>query len=234
MTPKWAALTLALSAGACAVNPHSDVTSFAQRTSANSFEPYGGALNADEAMVLPVVHDRQTEGPSCGAHVLASVVNYWKRDATVTGSEIYAATPPASAAGYSMAELVRLGEARGLLARAVRLPEEAIIDQLERGRPVLTPVRVPSVYLQRRALPGASLPVVGLASDTVVDRSARFAELSRVGMVDHYLLVVGHDKDMFVVVEPLLGFRTISRASLERYRSPFGDAAIMFSGQPRE
>lgn len=231
MAPKGAALALALSAGACAVNPYSDVSAFATRTDANSFSAFGGALTPAEALVLPVVHDRQTEGPSCGAHALASVLNYWNRSAAVRGREIFETAPPASSAGYSMAELVTMAEERGLLARAVRLPEDVIVAELERGRPVLVPVRVPAVYLQRRTLPGANVPLVHLAKSALVDRTGRFAELSNLGMVDHYLLMVGHERDKLVVVEPILGFRTIERETLQRYRSAFGDAAIVFSGR---
>jgi hypothetical protein len=229
MAAKLAALALTLSAGACAVNPHANVNAFAQRTDANSFEAFGGALRPRDALVLPVLHDRQTEGASCGAHALATVLNYWNRADTVAGRDIFAASPPASAAGYSMAELVTLAERHDLIARAVRLPEAAIIEELERGRPVLTPVRVPAIYLQRRALPGRHLPLVGLAGDSVIDRTGRFAEFSSLGLVDHYLLVVGHQQGALVVVEPILGFRTISSERFQRYRGAFGNAAIVFS-----
>jgi len=48
-------------------------------------------------------------------------------------------------------------------------------------------------------------------------------------MVDHYLLVVGFNTDAFVVVEPVMGYRTLSAARLARYRRAFRDAAIVLS-----
>jgi hypothetical protein len=48
-------------------------------------------------------------------------------------------------------------------------------------------------------------------------------------MVDHYLGIAGHDAKSFAVVEPVMGYRTISFDKLERYRRAFGDAAIVLS-----
>ena len=40
--------------------------------------------------------------------------------------------------------------------------------------------------------------------------------------------------DTFVAVEPVMGFRTIAFDRLDRYREPFGNAALVFSGsRPR-
>jgi hypothetical protein len=183
-------------------------------------------------LVLNVVHDRQTAGPSCGAHVLASVVNYWRGPGTIDGETLYHQTPPASPAGYSMAELIALAQGNGLLASPVRMPQDTIIRELERGRPVLVPVRLPSIYVQQRQLPGQEIPVVGLVRNSIIYRAGRVSELTELAMVDHYLLIVGYEDDKFVVVEPVMGYRTISFDKLERYREHFNDAAIVFSGSP--
>ena len=233
MTRRLAGLALALTAGACAVSPYSHVSAFAEHTDANSFELFDGSLSSTEALVLPVAHDRQTQGPSCGAHVLASVINYWRQAPTVTGREIFEANPPASDAGYSMAELVTLAQTRGLLASAVRLSEENVVEELERGRPVLVPVRLPVIYIQQRALPGGNIPIVGFVRSSLINRAGRFSELGDLGMVDHYLLVVGYEDNTLVIVEPVMGYRTISNERLARYRIAFDDAAIVFSRRPR-
>jgi hypothetical protein len=44
-------------------------------------------------------------------------------------------------------------------------------------------------------------------------------------------LVVGYDDERFVVIEPVMGYRTISFDRLERYREPFQNAAMVFSAQ---
>lgn len=220
-------LTLALAS--CAVNPNANVEMFAQGTGENSFEMFNRSIDSPQAVVLPVVHDRQTSGPSCGAHALASVINYWRPNAAARGDAIYAATPPANVAGYSMAELLTLAQSNGLLANAVRLDRAAIIAELERGRPVLVPLRLPSIYVQQRTLPGAETPGIGFVRNALISRAARVSEFTRLAVVDHYLLIVGYDEDRWVVVEPVMGYRTITADRLERYRAHFNDAAIVFS-----
>src|SRR5690606_3551527 len=70
-------LLLSLSVGGCALNPNSTISVFAHSSGSNSFEVLDRRVSP-AALVLPVEHDRQTRGPSCGAHALASVVNYWR------------------------------------------------------------------------------------------------------------------------------------------------------------
>lgn len=224
------ALLTALFVAGCANRPTPDVATFAAQSGANSFEVFNRRLQSPQALVLPVVHDAQTEGPACGAHALASVINYWRKDARVTGRAIFHATPPASKSGYSMSELIVMAQAQGLLASPVRLAESLIVRELEAGRPVLIPVRLPSIYVQQRQLPGGDVPVIGLARNSLIYRAGRVSELTRLAVVDHYLLVAGYENETFVVVEPVMGYRTISFAKLERYRRAFGDAAIVFSG----
>jgi hypothetical protein len=175
------------------------------------------------------VHDRQTAGPSCGAHALASIVNYWHRDSQVTGDEIFRTTPPSQPSGYSMGELMALARQHNLISSSVRLPQQGIIDELERGRPVLVPVRLPSIYVQPTTLPGENVPVIGVATSVITDRVGRISEATGLTLVDHYLLVVGHEDGHFIVVEPVRGYRTISFTKLARYREHFQNAAMVFS-----
>ena len=222
-------LLLALWLAGCAVRPTPDVTAFAENSGGNSFEVFHRTVNAPDTLVLPVVHDRQTEGPACGAHALASVVNYWRGPNTLNGSALFHQTPPQNRSGYSMAELVTLARAQGLLASAVRLDDAAIRRELEAGRPVLVPVNLPSIYVQQHTLPGAGLPVVGVARGVLVNRAARVSEATHLAMVNHYLLIVGYEQSTIVVVEPVYGYRTIRPNRLARFRELFGDAAIVFS-----
>lgn len=227
--PKVQTLLLALCLVACATRPTSDLNAFAQQSDSNSFEPFEGAIDG-AALVLPVVHDRQLTGAACGAHVLASVINYWRGAGTISGLDIYAASPPADMGrGYSMAEITALAGQRGLLASGVRLNLPDLIRELESGRPVLVPVRIPAIYVQDRSLPRADARVVDLARGVVMDRVGRVSEMTNLALVDHYLLLVGYDRDRFVAVEPVMGYRTISFERLARYRRSFDDAAIVFS-----
>ena len=230
MRPAFKALLLAAAISGCAVSPNGDVASFADGSGNNSFEVFNRSFDS-QALVLPVVHDRQTEGPACGAHALASVVNYWRGAGTLDGSTLFRAHPPSAESGYSIAEMMSLAAQEGLLASAVQLPQDAIIRELENGRPVIVPVHLPSIYVQRRVLPGSNLPVLGLAASVIANRAAKVSEWSTLAMVDHYLVIAGYQDNTFVVVEPVAGYRTIRFDRLERYRRAFGDAAIVFSAQ---
>jgi hypothetical protein len=226
-----AALLSPLVVAACATTPNADIDAFARHSGRNSFEVTQRAASP-EALVLPLVQDRQTEGPSCGIHALASVVNYWRGPGTLTGSVYYKAHPPTHNAGYSMEELLVIAREQGLLAQAVRMPSLALKDELERGRPVLVPVKVPSIYIQQRVLPGGDLPVIGAVRRFMIGNTAAASEGAKAMLIDHYLVVVGYDAEKFVVMEPVMGLRTINKEKLERYRAAFGDAAIVFSGPP--
>lgn len=226
-------LLLTLGAAGCAINPNRDVVQFAAHSGENSFEVLNRRVTSPEALVLPVVHDRQYAGPACGAHALASVVNYWRGPGSLDGATLFQQTPPASPMGYSMAELLTLANANGLTASAVRLDQQHVIRELESGRPVLVPVNVPSIYVQKRVMPGGETPGFGLVRNFVIYRASRVSEWTNLAMVDHYLLVVGYDEDRFIVVEPVMGYRTIAFSRLARYREHFDDAAMVFSGPPR-
>jgi predicted double-glycine peptidase len=229
------ALLLALSAGGCAATTAPDLSTFALHSAGNSFEVLHRRVNAPDALALPLVQDRQTSAASCGAHALASVVNYWRGPGTSIGDDIFRTTPPADAArGYTMAELIGLAEQRGLRAAGVRLDQAGLVAELESGRPVLIPVRVPEIYVDSLTLPGERIPVLGLARNLLVERTARLSEWTGRAMLDHYVLVAGHSGSQFVLLDPVLGFRTISATRLARYRAPFAGAAIVFSAQPAE
>jgi hypothetical protein len=233
-TSRLAPLLLALCAAACATRPVSDLDAFARQSANNSFEAFDRRIDPPSTLVLPVAHDRQTEGAACGAHVLASVMNYWLGAGAAVGDQIYRDTPPADAElGYSIAELVSLARQRGLLASGVRLGQADLIRELESGRPVVVPVRIPAIYVQSRTLPGANAPVIGVASAVVEQRVGRLSEWTDLAMVNHYVLVAGYEGDRFVVLEPVMGFRTISFERLARYRRSFGDAAVVVSAASR-
>lgn len=221
---------LAFGVSACATAPNADPGAFAERSAANSFEFFNRTVEPPQTLLLPIVHDRQINGIACGAHALASITNYWLGPEHASGTAIFSSTPPADTkSGYSMAELMALAGKNGLLASAVRLQPADLIRELEAGRPVLVPVRVPSVYVQPWQLPGANIPVLGLPAAVVISRSAQLSELTGQGMLNHYVVVAGHDGDKFVILEPVMGLRTISAERLTRYREAFGNAAIVFS-----
>ena len=66
----------------------------------------------------------------------------------------------------------------------------------------------------------------------MISRSAQLSEMTGQGMLNHYVLIAGYDGDTFVILEPVMGLRTISAERLGRYRKAFGNAAIVFSPAP--
>ena len=128
-----------------------------------------------------------------------------------------------------MSELLQLAESHNLVSSAVRLPAEGLIAELEAGRPVLVPVEVPSIFVQTWQLPGMNVPVLGLPAEFITSRAAWLSEKTNSNLLNHYVLVAGYDGDTFIVMEPVMGLRTISADRLARYRAPFGNAAIVFS-----
>jgi hypothetical protein len=141
-----------------------------------------------------------------------------------------AARPPQHEQGYSLAELVALARDYGLQASAVRLSNTDIESELERGRPVIVPVRVPAIYLQTNTWPVINAPIVGFVPSVLNYRVGRVSEFTDLALVEHYLVMAGFSEDTFVVVEPILGYRTISQRKLARYRRSFEDAALVLSG----
>lgn len=225
-----ALIAAALTLSACATHPNADPAQFAGRTASNSFEMFGRSVDPPQTLLLPVTHDQQIDGAACGAHALASVVNYWQGAGTVSGNEIFLAHPPTDTkAGYSLAEIGQLSTAYGLTQSAVRLPEEGLRAELEAGRPVLVPVQVPSIFVQTWQLPGANVPVFGLPASFIASRAAWLSETTGSNLLNHYVLVAGYEGDTFVVMEPIMGLRTISAERLARYREAFGNAAMVFS-----
>jgi hypothetical protein len=92
---------------------------------------------------------------------------------------------------------------------------------------VLVPVRLPAIYVQQRTIPVGDVPVIGTARNFLMSRSGTVSELTGMSMVNHYLVVIGYGRDKMVVLDPVMGYRTIATAKLQRYRKAFGDAAIV-------
>lgn len=220
--------------GACALSPVASVQDYADRGGANSFETFGRLPDGEDALVLSVPFDRQISRTSCGAHLLASAVRYWlPARADVTGAALFRDHPPADGAeGYSMAELAELARGEGLAAIGVSMDAAGLVAELELGRPVLVPLRVPAVFVMGTSLFDPDPPVIGHAKSAYLGVVGALGEALDAGLLSHYVLVVGHGAERFALLDPVTGYRTISRERLARYRAPFGDAALLLSRAP--
>jgi hypothetical protein len=218
----------------CAIKPVPQLETFAEKGFDNSFEVFGRPVRGADALVLDVPFDQQANRVACGAHVLASIVRYWRPDAqATTGEAIFAARPPADTTrGYSLAELIALANEEGLQAFGVKLPEAGLVAELDLGRPVLVPLDLPSVWIQTHTLFDPDVAPLGSIKNLAIGRVSAMSELTRLAMGSHYVLVVGYSDDRFVLLDPIMGYRTIGRGRLETFRDGFSDAAIVFSSKP--
>jgi hypothetical protein len=222
-----------LLAAGCAVDPVPRLDAFANDGARNSFEPLNRSVRGADALVLDVPFDRQTSTVACGAHVLASMIRYWRPDAEATGDAIFAAHPPADLErGYALAEIIALAHEQGLEAFGVRMPEPALVAELEKGRPVLVPLALPSVWTQNRTLLAPDFAPLGPVKNLAIGRVGAMSRLTGLAMGSHYVLVVGYSEDRFVLLDPIMGYRTIGRGRLESFRGGFAEAAIVFSRAP--
>lgn len=213
----------------CVVSPVGSLADFARRGGANSFEAFGRVPGSD-ALVLDVPFDRQVNPIACGAHLLASVIRYWRPVETVTGKSIFASRPPADAkVGYSMQELISLAGEHGLSAYGVRIAEPDLVAELEKGRPVLVPLLLPGVYEQTASFFDPDPAGIAQLKAWYLGAVGSASELLKAGLLPHYVLVVGHADDRFVLLDPVLGYRTIAKARLARYRASYEGASLIFS-----
>lgn len=225
-------------AAACAVVPvHADRSSFAAAPSLNAVPRAEVRLTPSETLLLDVRLDRQQAPTSCGAHAAASVIDYWLRSsppveppAGRTGLEIHARTPPASPAGYSLAELVALLRDAGMVAVAVGSTPQAIRAELNAGRPVIARVSVSSGYLATMRMFPASTPVLGRVEAVAADVAARLLEPVGSARIDHYWVVVGHDAAHMIVLDPVLGIRAVRNEAFARAFGRGGDLAVVVGG----
>lgn len=214
----------------CAIRPTPTLNDFARHGGENSFEAANRRVPAD-AVVLDVPFDHQENAVACGAHVLASLVRYWRPEAaSETGEAIFERTPPFDLkTGYSLAELIKLAHGEGLEAFGVKLQDEAVTAEIDKGRPVLAPLELPTVWIQTRTFFDPDFQPAGAIKEIAIGRIGSMSRKLNLAMGGHYVLIVGYSKDLFVLMDPIMGYRTIGRAHLEQFRKRYEDAALVFS-----
>jgi hypothetical protein len=243
MTRCPSGLALGLIGGAlllsgCATLPVSaDRTAFAVAPSRNAVPRTRVALDPGATLLLDLRLDRQQASNSCGAHAAAAVIDYWTRARpsavgrpSPSGVEIYAADPPAAAAGYSLAEMVTLLQDAGLVAVAVGTTPDGIGRELRAGRPVIARVSVSAGYLSTLTLFPAGTPLLGTVEARAGDLAARLVEPMASARIDHYWVVIGQDADTMIVLDPALGIRAVQAAAFARAFDRGGNLAVVVGG----
>lgn len=217
------------------VNP--DRAAFAAAPSRNAVPRSDVQLDAGSTLLLDLRLDRQRASNSCGAHAVASVVDYWTRArppvgsrASKTGTEIYVSDPPAAEAGYDLSEMVELLEGAGLVAVAVGTSLDGVRRELDVGRPVIARVSLSAGYLATLRIFDPRTPLLGAMESHVVDLAARLVEPLPVSRLDHYWVVIGYDADRLIVLDPAIGIRAVQTAAFERAFALGGRLAVISGG----
>lgn len=245
-----AALALGAAAlAACSTLTNDDVGEFARHQSRNSLEVFRTHLDETSASVLSLKLDAQEDGHTCGAHAVAIVAEYWAsffppapllearaeteaQAQTVgrSGAEIAALHPPSSDHGYTALELHALLNQFELSTIIARASLDQLENEIGAGRPVIVPVRLPAAYVQTLTLLPISFAGVDQLKSYSVRRVASLSQISRIGLINHYWILAGFDEHSVVVLDPALGYRTLSRKRFERYRKAYANAAIIIGG----
>ncbi|MBX9574374.1 MAG: C39 family peptidase [Caulobacteraceae bacterium] len=232
------AAALALAAGGCVAVPvNVDRGAFARAPSRNAIPPAVVRLAPQATLLLDVRLDRQQASYSCGAHVVAAVVDYWSRTGSAprgvrprTGVEILAETPPADPRGYSVGEVAGLLQSAGLTALAVTADAESLRTELQSGRPVIARVSLPAGRLAAHTLLPAEMPLLGGVQARTLDLAAEVVEPWGAARIDHYWVVVGFDVEHFIVVDPILGLRAVRVPAFQRAFERGGRLAVVVGG----
>lgn len=223
---------------ACAAVPvNADRAAFAAAPSRNAVPRATVRLVPASTLLLDVRLDRQVSSNGCGAHAVAAVIDYWNRAdppsptrPVPTGLDIHARTPPASPAGYSLAEVVELLQGVGMVAAAVGSTPDAIRGELAAGRPVIARVSVSAGYLATVRLFAGDAPLVGEIESMAADVTARLLEPMSAARIEHYWVVVGHDAANLIVLDPALGIRAVGNAAFARAFGRGGSLAVVVGG----
>lgn len=224
-----------LSLTACvSASVNADRAAFAQAPSRNAIPPGSVTLRPAEMLLLDARLDRQVAGNGCGAHAVASLIDYWIRAAPsgdaramVTGAELYARTPPAGAAGYTLAEMAALIEAAGLSALVVNASPDALKAELEAGRPAIVRVSLPAALVRPATVFPGETP---LLSGVETRAFALTSRMAGEGRLDHYWLLIGFDGERMVVLDPAMGIRSVSAAEFEAAFDGGGRLAVVSGG----
>jgi predicted double-glycine peptidase len=234
----WCSLLLA----SCFAAPaNADRSDFLSTPSRNAVPPAAINLEPSATLLLDVRLDRQTASNSCGAHAVASLVDYWQRadaaaapSGAVTGEALYLETPPATGAGYSLAEMVSLLERSGLVAVAVTTSIDAIKAELDDGRPVIARVSVATPYLISSTVFPSEAGLLSGIETGVNGMAARLMEPVSLGRLDHYWVVIGYDATHMIVMDPAMGMRAVRFDAFARAFDRGGKLAVVSGGWRRD
>ena len=190
------------------------------QVSANT--PTFAAAHDDEFRYCPLDSVRQPSAKSCGIAALTAVMNYWDIEGEVGALE--KKYPADSDNGYPLLQLRRIATKEGLIAFALTMKErplDQISEQLENGRPIITPVLLP-----RGRYFGRDFPVVGRLDATTVNPDKQLVGGTH---KHHYVVVFGQSDDKLLLMDPAYGIVQVPKSEFTHYWAEEKYAALLCS-----
>lgn len=168
---------------------------------------------------------KQSSQISCGAAALTSVLNYWKNDDQPAFIEKNLVTqyPPRSSEGYPILQLREIALKNGVAAFAVTFdddPWKKLIEHIDKGRPVITAVRLP-----RGRYFGKTIPLV-----ETLDRRTLWSTGNE--WKSHYVVVIGRNYKDVIFMDPEYGIVHTNRDAFMDFWKQEKYAALVCSALP--
>jgi predicted double-glycine peptidase len=195
-----AAFVVVCGVGACSIIP---VTSIHDPR----LSMFGG-VESRNLIETPFV--KQTSDTNCGAAALATVSQYL--GVAVSVEDIVDDVKPSPLnQGFSIRQLRDVAMSRGLHAFAVRLSYVQLADQIQKGRPVIVPLRIVTYSdLERMS---------GLIGRAIVDAIKE--------PTNHFVVVIGIQNERIYLMDPGYGVRRVDRDAFDAIWKPFDGAALI-------
>lgn len=164
---------------------------------------------------LQVVH--QENKADCGSACLQAVIRYWKiRPAPEAALKDHS---PLSTSGYTLRELKAMAIDQGLKAYIIAMrdePRATLTEQISRGRPIICAVQRPvSVG------PARYIPIIGQALQAGVTRYGP--------KTNHFVVVIGVSERRVLLMDPAIGYSTMSWNNFERRWSEMQYATLLLA-----
>ncbi|XBQ16053.1 MAG: cysteine peptidase family C39 domain-containing protein [Oceanicaulis sp.] len=167
------------------------------------------------ALSETTVLDRQDFENSCGLAALSTAFSAWGEP--FDERAVYAETRPGSEAGYTLAELTEIVQARGGRLYSFRPDYADFVTHTGRRRPMILPVYKPTPR-------GMTALLSPIHRDMLVH--AWWRE-DVTGEPNHYLVVLHADEDRVYLFDPAMGDFAVSREAFERQRALWSPVAAL-------
>ncbi|MEW6158676.1 MAG: cysteine peptidase family C39 domain-containing protein [Verrucomicrobiota bacterium] len=155
----------------------------------------------------------QSSTVSCGPTCLAAIAAYWEKD---YAKMVEQSAPASLAKDFTAAQLAEMANELGLRAFTVTATLNLILDNVEKGRPVMVLIRKPP------SAPTVRFVFNGIPTSALADWKAR--------RESHWVIVVGYTSTRIIVHDPAAGRLSIPRSTFEEWWSARRRVALLLTG----